>query len=225
MSRQYDKYLIEHRENVYKGYLWILANIGKEELDDILPEIRYSDMMVQMKLHDGSKDTLDEYDAYDRYFYGNGGYDAEVKKEFNLAWLKHIHRNPHHWQYWVLIHDDPDEGKQIEPLDMPDNYILEMICDWWSFSWRKRDEEVEDAGVGSDPNQEALNEIFDWYNEYKDGILLSNETRRKVEQLLDVISKKLDEIEDAEEVDFGDEEERDIDDPIGGTVIVGEGEE
>lgn len=223
MSRQYDKYLIEHRENVYKGYLWILANIGEEELDNILPEIRYMDMMVQMKFHDNSKDTLDEYDAYDRYFYGNGGHDTEVKKEFNLAWLKHIHRNPHHWQHWVLIHDDPDKGKQIEPLDMPDNCILEMICDWWAFNWKKRDEESEDTG--SDPDQEALNEIFDWYDEHKDGILLSNETRRKVERLLEVISKKLDEIEDAEEVDSGDEEERDIDDPIGGTVIVGEGEE
>lgn len=223
MSRQYDKYLIEHRENVYKGYLWILANIGEEELDDILPEIKYTDMMVQMKLHDSSKGTLDEYDAYDRYFYGNGGHDAEVKKEFNLAWLKHIHRNPHHWQYWVLIHDNPDEGKQIEPLDMPDNYILEMICDWWAFSWKKRDEESEDSGSESD--QEALNEIFDWYDEHKDGILLSDETRRKVERLLEVISKKLDEIEEAEEVDSGDEEERDIDDPIGGTVIVGEGED
>nr|DAE02562.1 MAG TPA: hypothetical protein [Siphoviridae sp. ctmYS12] len=22
-------------------------------------------------------------------------------------------------------------------MDMPYNYIIEMICDWWAFSWNK----------------------------------------------------------------------------------------
>ena len=62
-------------------------------------------------------------------------------------------------------------------LDMPDEYILEMICDWWSFSWAKGD----------------LYEIFNWYNERKSYIKLSDETREKVEGVLDNIKDKLDE--------------------------------
>lgn len=218
MSRQYDNYLVEHKNNVYKGYLWILTNIGEEDLDDILPEIRYPEMMVQMKCHDASKSYPDEYDAYDRYFYGDGKGNPETRKEFNKAFLIHIHRNPHHWQYWVLVHDDGAEGdtRKMDPVDMPDNYILEMICDWWSFSWKKYDE-TEDI--------EMLQEIFDWYNEHQDGIVMSSETKRKVEKVLDILKDKLEEYEDVEEIDSeGEEDERDIDNPDGGVVIVGEEE-
>ena len=218
MSRQYDNYLVEHKNNVYRGYLWILTNIGEEDLDDILPEIRYPEMMVQMKCHDASKSCPDEYDAYDRYFYGDEKGNPETRKEFNKAFLIHIHRNPHHWQYWVLVHDDGAEGdtRKMDPVDMPDNYILEMICDWWSFSWKKYDE-TEDI--------ETLQEIFDWYDEHQDGIVMSSETKKKVEKVLDILKDKIEEYEDVEEIGSeGEEDERDIDDPDGGVVIVGEEE-
>ncbi|MFR1480703.1 MAG: DUF5662 family protein [Hydrogeniiclostridium mannosilyticum] len=34
-----------------------------------------------------------------------------VVQAFQRAWLLHIHRNPHHWQHWVLINDDPGKAK------------------------------------------------------------------------------------------------------------------
>ena len=74
--------------------------------------------------HDMSKFQLKEYDAYDKYFYSNR--TKEVEKAFNYAWLHHIHANPHHWQYWVLKHDDEPE----EALEMPVEYVYEMIADW-----------------------------------------------------------------------------------------------
>ena len=84
--------------------------------------------------HDESKNDPDEYNAYDDYFYGkNRSYG--VVMAFKQAWLEHIHRSPHHWQHWVLINDEPEEGEVI--LEMPYEYIIEMICDWWSFSWKK----------------------------------------------------------------------------------------
>jgi len=214
MSRQYDNYLREHIDNVYRAYLWFMANIGEEELDDIFPEIKHTDFMIQMKFHDQSKGNIDEYDPYDRYFYGEGKSVAEVREGFNKAFLMHIHRNPHHWQYWVLIHDDKETGDpKMDPVNMPDNYILEMICDWWSFSWKKynESEDIED-----------LKEIFDWYDEHKNEIVMSDETRKKVEKILDILEKKLDELEDAEVIDMndGDETERDIDDPDGGVVVI-----
>lgn len=34
------------------------------------------------------------------------GFIAKNEYRFNIAWLKHIHRNPHHWQYWILLNDN-----------------------------------------------------------------------------------------------------------------------
>ena len=146
MSEKYDEYIKEHKDNVYKAFCWLrdnlpeIFNMGSDnDTNKFIADCEY-----QCKYeHDKSKFEIDEYEAYDNYFYGNRSY--EVVEQFNRAWLRHIHRNPHHWQYWILINDNPDEGELI--LDMPDIYIIEMICDWWSFSWK----------------QNKLDEIFDWY--------------------------------------------------------------
>ena len=115
--------------------------------------------------HDASKSNPDEYEAYDAYFYVRNKSHAVVEA-FNKAWLLHIHRNPHHWQYWVLNNDDPDEGEVV--LEMPFNYIIEMICDWWAFSWQKGD----------------LSEIFSWYDDHQAYIKLHPKTRQTVEDIL-----------------------------------------
>lgn len=164
MSIQYDLYLQEHRNNVAKGFYWLRDNLPWVLHDDYEHQIVYG--------HDQSKDHPDEYEAYDRYFYGNNKSYAVVQ-DFNKAWLTHIHRNPHHWQHWVLINDDPKEGEKI--LNMPHGDIIEMICDWWAFSWK----------------QENLFEIFNWYDEHKDYIKLSSSTRKTLESILEQIKEKL----------------------------------
>ena len=62
-------------------------------------------------------------------------------------------------------------------LDIPYNYILEMICDWWAFSWQK----------------DNLNEIFNWYDEHKAYIKMSPKTRKSVEAILEKMKEKLSE--------------------------------
>lgn len=170
MSRQYDSYLKQHRDNVKKGYTWLATNLP-ECLDDIAA--------FNIDLHDASKDEIAEYDAYDNYFYGNQK-TPDVIEAFNYAWLHHIHCNPHHWQYWVLINDEPNEGETV--LEMPYHYILEMIYDWWAFSWSKGD----------------LTEIFSWYDSHKKYIKLHNNTRSIVEEILGLIKDKLEENDYAE---------------------------
>lgn len=175
MSLKYDEYLQQHKDAVYEAFLWMKQNIpsifGGE---DIISKIDYN-----IKIgHDASKKYPDEYGPYDRYFYGNNR-SAEVVEDFNYAWLTHIHRNQHHWQHWVLIKDDPNE--KVECLKMPDEYVIEMICDWWSFSWNKGN----------------LWEIFDWYDERKEHIMLNNETRRQVENILASMKNKLEEIKES----------------------------
>lgn len=46
---------------------------------------------------------------------------------WDICWLKHIHRNPHHWQYWVSISDCPE--CILEPLPMPLWAVREMVAD------------------------------------------------------------------------------------------------
>lgn len=168
MSREYDLYLEQHKRNVIKGLYWLRDNIP--EILELLDPVDYE---YQIRFgHDASKSEADEYDAYDKYFYGNNK-SYLVIQNFNEAWLKHIHRNPHHWQHWVLINGDPNEG--IVVLDMPYKYIIEMICDWWSFSW----------------NSGNLNEIFKWYDEHKEHMKLSSKTRKTVENILDKMNNKL----------------------------------
>lgn len=175
MSYKYDIYLTEHKANVAKAYYWLKGNLP-EVLKENPPEIGMTGNFECdiCDMHDASKNYLDEYRAYDDYFYG-GNKSYEVVKNFNYAWLQHIHRNPHHWQYWVLINDNPEEGTVA--LDMPRRYIIEMICDWWAFSWKDGE----------------LTEIFDWYKMHKKHMILSDDTRKTVEDILDKIKKKLEE--------------------------------
>lgn len=125
--------------------------------------------------HDESKSSPEEYDAYDDYFYG-GNRSFAVKQAFDQAWLHHIHHNPHHWQHWVLIEDDAQAGTSGgRALEMPYEYVIEMICDWRSFSWAAGD----------------LTTIFDWYAKHKDTMMLHPKTHKLVEDILYAIKTKL----------------------------------
>lgn len=171
MSMIYDFYLASHKDNVKKGFYWI-----KENLPELIENDK-TDYEHQIVFgHDASKSDPEEYEAYDAYFYGrNRSYN--VVRNFRYAWLRHIHKNPHHYQYWILLNDEPYEGEIA--LDIPKNYVIEMICDWWSFSWSSGN----------------LREIFDWYNEHKDYMKFSNNTRKLVEYILQMIMEKLNELE------------------------------
>lgn len=169
MSLAYNQYLGEHTGNVRKAYRWI-----KTYLPEVTARIEYDEEWIILNCHDDSKYRFVEYDAYDDYFYGRNK-THEVIDAFKRAWLHHIHNNDHHWQHYVLINDDPNEG--IVALDMPYHYIIEMICDWWSFSWK----------TGN------LHEIFGWYEKHKEYMKLSDNTRETVDDILSKIKNKLDE--------------------------------
>lgn len=170
MSYQYDQYITEHKENVIKGFEWLRENIPEVITD-------YDEISQAIYNHDTSKYDPEEYDAYDKYFYG-GNRSFAVVNDFKFAWLHHIHANPHHWQHWILHNDEPGEGLNV--LEMPYKYIVEMVCDWWAFSWKKGD----------------LNEIFNWYDSHKGYMKLGSGTRQTVEQILKDVKAKLEELND-----------------------------
>lgn len=186
-NNQYDNYLTTHIANVNKAYQWLKENLPELISEDnyIYETAYYGELDDIIAQHDGSKynkipdaenyyELCCEYDAYAEYFYGEK--TPEVEEAFDRAWLSHIHHNPHHWQHWLLQNDDPDIGLRV--LDMPYIFIIELICDWWSFSWK----------------EDKLDEIFSWYEKNKSGIIFSPKTRATVESILAKMKEKLGEV-------------------------------
>jgi hypothetical protein len=120
----------------------------------------------QLLVHDFSKFGLREFIPYMNKFNRHLKSDAH-QRAFDIAWLHHIHVNPHHWQHWIL-HNDQDG---ITVLRMPEKYVKEMIADW--------------RGVGRALGKGADNAIK-WYIENKDTLALHPQTRSRVETILGV---------------------------------------
>ena len=194
MSIQYDDYLYEHCSNVLHGLQWMRDNIP-----EIAKEDEWAVAFQHAKEHDISKYSEYEYRQYDEYFYNARGRSYHCVENFNYAWLHHIHNNPHHWQYWILFEDDPRYGERYRALAMPLPYILEMIADWWAFSWEA----------------EKLDEIFNWWGEHQSKIVVHPETKVYILTILDALSKKLTEMGLIEHMPdmIGEDDEDDISEP------------
>lgn len=186
MSLEYDRYLKKHIANVKKAYEWIITIVDRHILVDILPDFDPKVALLYITNHDLSKMLSDEYIVYDNYFYNGGNKTEEGREAFNKAFLTHVHRNPHHWQYWVAIDSEDDEVSGPQAFDIPDNYVIEMICDWWSFSWSKA---CDDNYTLVRPKE--LLEILVWYESHKDKIIFTESTKQRVEALLSVIKHEV----------------------------------
>lgn len=169
MSEAYDKYLVKHRSGVAAAAEMLIRK-------NLVPFDIIENLRSMIKAHDASKNMADEYLAYDAYFYDVGTEGKtlrETEEAFYRAFLKHMHRNNHHWQHWVLPYDD---AKSTRAIEMDKTAAYEMVCDWWSFSL-----------VNKKPD-----EIFGWYEDHKDIMILHGLTRELVESLLDGIRKIVD---------------------------------
>ncbi len=167
MSAEYNAYLKEHIHAV--GECLRLLAITAPSRAALLDEETVRKIIVN---HDRSKYTKEEYQAYDEYFF-TGSIQANLKERFEEAWLHHIHNNPHHWQYWTI----PEGPDSIKPIEMPKLAILEMIADWGSFAYRKKD------------GQELIN----WYENHRDVIVLARKTRAIVNILVSDLAAAINE--------------------------------
>jgi len=124
--------------------------------------------------HDLSKFRPSEWGPYRAYFYGDKGDenreankggkpDETGDRPFDIAWLKHIHRNPHHWQYFLLRKDD---GSTV-PMPMSEGAMVEMLCDWY--------------GAGAAIHGDASwSRTWGWYQANADKMVLHPMTRARV---------------------------------------------
>lgn len=122
-------------------------------------------------VHDLSKFFPSEWFPYVENFYGrdlgedsaswHASYDRECR--FDVAWLKHQHRNPHHWQHWRLSEDDG--GTKL--VYMPPKYVKEMLADW--------------KGAG---RAQGFTKLGPWYEENRHKIVLHEDSRVLLHSLM-----------------------------------------
>lgn len=139
-------------------------------------------------VHDWSKFLPSEWRAYAEMFYGGPkkptsdpttlhgalelvAWEGEARSHrvrwqygFDRAWLRHQHRQPHHWQHWVLRED----SGATKVLPMPREDALEMYCDW----------------VGAGRAITGSKSPRQWYEKNKERIMLHILTREFVESLM-----------------------------------------
>ena len=155
--QEYREYIIEHIKNVKKAFD-TYGGLLCEEL-----ELDYIEVRNQIAQHDESKWETEEFDLYRAKFYPSKDEEPITEYEFNKAWLHHIHNNPHHPEYWVYYNCDENN---VSVYDMPDKYIVEMLCDWIAMGYKFNDT------------------CYSYYNSNGKEKLFTNNTRFKVEYLL-----------------------------------------
>jgi hypothetical protein len=128
-------------------------------------------------LHDWSKLRPDEFFPYARYFYESDGSHRNIRDEtgyykptdtgtdFDFAWLLHQKRNKHHWQWWIL----PEDEGGFKTFPMTNKYRREMLADWLG------------AGLANGTPDTGA-----WYRKHRDVVRLHPDTRRWIEQMLEV---------------------------------------
>jgi hypothetical protein len=130
---KYSEYVKSHIENVKTCYIMAI-----NAFKDVFPNVYKNEtetfkLISNIKNHDKSKIEPDELFAYAHRFFPIEGEDdpksKENKDKFKLAWFNHVSKNPHHPSYWVLV-----DNNGTEIFDMPDIYIIEMLCDWMAMS-------------------------------------------------------------------------------------------
>ena len=111
-QKEYKDYVIKHKKNVFKFADWL-----EENLPDLFENVDLDTFWDIIKEHDDSKFSEEEFEPYAQKWFG----DKKKTLEYEEAWKHHYMNNEHHPEYWL--------GE-----DMPYIYILEMLCDWGSFS-------------------------------------------------------------------------------------------
>lgn len=141
----YFRYLIWHKALVYKH--------GR----------KLGVPIFQLLIHDWSKFTPTEFVPYMNKFIRHLSDDGSVRA-YHKAFLHHVHRNPHHWEHWVV----PSKYDGNVAVEMPEKYVLEMIADWNAMA------EIYDMGQS------------EWYINHYEDVILHSATRKRVDDLLDV---------------------------------------
>lgn len=171
-QQEYVDYIKKHILRVQKSFLkcfvplldkqMISEKISDEEFKDAIKKVA-----ISIEDHDASKFGDEEFDGYREKYYptatekSDPEFEIRTKEKAENAWIHHYKSNWHHPKYWK------NDDETIN--DMSLEAIIEMICDWKSFSI---DDEKSD--------------IREWYEKeaFDEKAAMSDHTREIVEEIL-----------------------------------------
>ena len=110
--------------------------------------------------HDFSKFSKTEFKPYTIKYFSKR---KPTGTEWEQARLHHLRKNPHHYQYHVIVND---EGITVT-TEMSETDVKEMLADWLAMS--KNDKKLP---------------LHEWYEKIKDKIILHPKSRKYLEKLL-----------------------------------------
>lgn len=132
-------------------------------------------------LHDLSKYHPVEFLAGVKYYQGyRSPINAEKEvKGYSLGWLHHKGKNKHHWEYWLdnanRKSDDVVHG--ITAIEMPKEYVVEMVCDRIAASMNYQKEKYTDASA------------LEYFLNGKDSVFMHPNTYKLTKHLLTYLKK------------------------------------
>lgn len=145
------------------AYAWYVA---RHKWFVLVAGLRVGAPLWRLLIHDWSKFTRAEWGPYvRRFFSGNAGnWDKTADPEdFHRAWTHHWHLNSHHWEHWLVF-----RGDELRPIPIPESLVREMVADW----------------MGAGRAITGRWEVLQWYDQNRERIRITPETRALVESLL-----------------------------------------
>ena len=158
---QYKKYIEEHKENIKKAFIELSTC---PDLDWLITEDLSCKLFERIKIHDNSKYSAEEFDAYRWFYYPANKLEKAVGNYlFESAWKHHYENNDHHWQC---------PKRQIEEFtEEIELACLENICDWLAMGYKFNDRPIH------------------YYNQHKDEICLPKKQITFMENVMTDLEK------------------------------------
>lgn len=127
--------------------------------------------------HDLSKYSPTEFIPGAKYYQGNRSPNEKERElyGYSKAWMHHKGRNRHHYEYW---NDYNPKTKQIENVEMPLNYVIEMFCD-----------RVAASKIYNGSNYKDRDSL-DYFGRVKGKHRMHENTEKLLEELLTMLSEK-----------------------------------
>lgn len=128
--------------------------------------------------HDLSKYYPSEFLRGVKYYQGNKSPNDAERRENGVsrAWLHHKGRNKHHFEYWIDY--DLSKGGKMAGLEMPENYLVEMVCDRIAASKIY----LKDEYTNSSP--------LEYYERSKSKYYMHPKTQKQLEKILTMLAEE-----------------------------------
>lgn len=129
-------------------------------------------------LHDLSKYSPEEFWTGVRFYQGDRSPNAAEREimGFSRAWLHHKGRNKHHYEYWIDVSQNKEEG--LVGHKMPLKYVVEMVMDRIAACKVYRGKDYTDSAA------------WEYYERTRKYITIHPETRALLERLLWMLKTK-----------------------------------